>query len=278
MWLGFGDTSGASSSKQLGSHCWGKRIIGIVPVGIVPFDHWDSPRWHNALRVYGYGRVPLYIVVGSIPFDCVVAIMDDWYIVWYWYMHDEYWEILPWTVNCLIYYLIMILSGRRGLVCWYCWHRWFAMILLYCHWLWMLVWDRPHWHSALCVYGYRRVPIYMAVGSVPLGLSPRLYVTVAFWDALWFLLLGVSSLCYVWMQIRARGWWTDRASMEGEDVYMWARCSRMFEDDICCILFCILPCIDILKQLIWLLHFVLNSGYPTFTLLAIKWCFSVYVF
>ena len=40
--------------------------------------------------------------------------------------------------------------------------------------------------------------------------SVRLCVAVAFWDELWFLLLGVSSLCYVWMQIKARDWWTDR--------------------------------------------------------------------
>ena len=30
-------------------------------------------------------------------------------------------------------------------------------------------WDGPRWYGTLCVYGYGRVPIYMAVGSVPLG-------------------------------------------------------------------------------------------------------------
>ena len=74
--------------------------------------------------------------------------------------------------------------------------------------------------------------------------SVRLCVAVAFWDALWFLLLGVSLLCYVWMQIRARDWWTDRESMEGEDLYMWVRCSRMVDDSICYVLFSIWFCVD----------------------------------
>ena len=156
----------------------------------------------------------------------------------------------------LIYHLIMILSGRRGLDCWYCWHCWFAMILLYSHWLWLIVWDCP----------VGTVPfVYMVTGEFPytwpLGLSRRLCVAVAFWDALWFLLLGVSSLCYVWMQIRARDWWTDRASMEGEDVYMWARCSRMFEDSICCILFSILLCVDVWYNL-YDFYFCFELGVP----------------
>ena len=160
LWLGFGDTSGASSSKQLGSHSWGKRIIGYVPSTLCRLCIWLRESFH---------------------------------------MH-----------------------GRR-----------------------------------IC--------------------SVRLCVAVAFWDALWFLLLGVSSLCYVWMQIRARGWWTDRASMEGEDVYMWARCSRMSEDDICCISFCILRCIDVLVHFIWLLLLFWTRGTPPL-FSVIKWCFSVYVF
>ena len=144
LWLGFGGTSGASSSKQLGSHCWGKRIIGTVPSTLCRLCIWLRESFH---------------------------------------MH-----------------------GCR-----------------------------------IC--------------------SVRLCVAVAFWYALWFLLLGVSSLCYVWMQIRARGWWTDRASMEGEDVYMWARCSRMFEDSICYILFSILFCVDVWYNL-YDYYFCFELGVP----------------
>ena len=32
LWLGIGLTPGASNSRQLGSHSWGKRIIRIVPL------------------------------------------------------------------------------------------------------------------------------------------------------------------------------------------------------------------------------------------------------
>ena len=103
--------------------------------------------------------------------------------------------------------------------------------------------------------------------------SVRLCVAVAFWDALWFLLLGVSSLCYVWMQIRARDWWNDRASMEGEDVYMWARCSRMFEDSICCILFGILLCVDVWYNL-YDFYFCFELGVPHLYSFSNSWMFG----
>ena len=105
----------------------------------------------------------------------------------------------------LDYYLIMIFV-------WEAWPRLLIMfILLICYAIDVLSLVMTAWSGlsrrlcVVCVYGYGRVSICMAFGSVPFDSVSLMHSVM-----LWFLLVGVSSLCYVWMQIRARAWWTDR--------------------------------------------------------------------
>ena len=77
-------------------------------------------------------------------------------------------------------------------VCWYCWHRWFAMILLYCHWLWLLVWDCP----------VGTVPfVYMVTGEFPytwlLGLFP-VWLYCCYYGWLIYCLIFI----YAWWALR----------------------------------------------------------------------------
>ena len=142
LWLGFGYTPGASSSKQLGSQHWGKKIIRIFPLtwihqqgaafGTVPSDLFRSTmcRWCYTWLMYMIWCY-MYVV------HCWYAIMNClgiWNIIWLWY-----------------------LSGGRGLDCWYCY---IVGILL----LIMTDWSglsRRICFVRLCVvnvYGYGRVP------------------------------------------------------------------------------------------------------------------------
>ena len=134
-------------------------------------------------------------------------------------------DMLSWAPLVFGLYLIMLFV-------WEAWPRLLSILILWimlCCWYIVIGYDclLGTVPSTLC-----RLCIWLRESSHMHGrriCSVRLCVAVAFWYALWFLLLGVSSLCYVWMQIRARDWWTDRESMEGEDLYMWAGCSGIVQ-------------------------------------------------
>ena len=154
------------------------------------------------------------MAAGSVPFDSVsllLCLIDIW--------SDIDICMLSIVIYChelfsyLIYHLIMILSGRRGLDCDIVYT---ADLLCYCCIVigyGCLIGTFPSTQCRSCIWLRESFHIHgCRICFV------RLCVVVAFWYALWFLLLGVSSLCCVWMQIRARDWWTDRESMEGEDL------------------------------------------------------------
>ena len=120
LWLGFGYTSGASSSKQLGSQHWGKRIIGIVPL-----------TW---IQQQG-------AAFGTVPSDLFRSTLCRWCYTWLMYM---IWCICTCCAllicyhelfRYLDYYLIMIFV-------WEAWPRLLILlillILLYC---WYIVID-----------------------------------------------------------------------------------------------------------------------------------------
>ena len=128
LWLGFWYTSGASSSKQLGSQHWGKRIIAIVPL-----------TWIQQQGA-AFGIVPSDLSARL----CVVDVILDWCIWSDVYMH---------VVHC--WYVIMNCLGIRIITwLWYCLGGMaltvdnvdiidYVMLLIYCHWLWLIDRDCP---------------------------------------------------------------------------------------------------------------------------------------
>ena len=66
--------------------------------------------------------------------------------------------------------------------------------------------------------------------------------------------------------------------MEGEDVYMWARCSRMFEDDICCVVFWYLTLYRYVGTTDLTSAFCFELGVPHLYFSSNKMMFLVYVF
>ena len=52
-------------------------IVGcydIVTLSLVMTACWDGPRWYGTLYVYGYGRVPIYMVLGMAPLGMVPSL------------------------------------------------------------------------------------------------------------------------------------------------------------------------------------------------------------
>ena len=146
LWLGCGYTSNASSSKQLGSQHWGKRIIRIVPL-----------TWIQQQGA-AFGTVPSDLFRSTLCRCCYTWLM---YMIWCIYMHVVHcwYAIMNWLGIWIITWL-WYLSGRRGLDCWYCWFCYTVDILS----LIMIDWSglsRRICFVRLCVvyvYGYGRVP------------------------------------------------------------------------------------------------------------------------
>ena len=111
LWLGFGGTSGASSSKQLGSHCWGKRIIGSVPL-----------TWIQQQGA-AFGTVPSDLFRLILYRWCYIWLIYDLMLIYACYALLIYYHEL---FRYLDYYLIMIFV-------WEAWPRLLILlILLYC--------------------------------------------------------------------------------------------------------------------------------------------------
>ena len=180
LWLGCGYTSGASSSKQLGSQHWGKRIIGIVPLTWIQqqgaaFETVPSDLFRSTLCRWCYTW--LMHMIWCIYACCALLIC--------------YHELFRYLDYCLI--MISV---------WEEWSR--LLILLYCRhividydWLIGIV-PSDLFRSALCRDG---VSILMRVifrdcpvGSVPFdSVSLMYFVRWCYFSYV----LGVSSLCYV---------------------------------------------------------------------------------
>lgn len=154
LWLGFGDTSGASSSKQFRPRYWGKRIIGIC-------SPWDCPRWFCTLYVYGYGRVPIYMAVG---------ICSPWDLLPVWLCCCYY----GWLIYCLI--LIYVRWALRDIAMNYL-IVWSVILLWYC--CIVIGYDCLLGLSPLVLYPFvymvtGEFPYAWLLGFVPIGIVPSL--------------------------------------------------------------------------------------------------------
>ena len=164
LWLGVGYTPGASSSKHLGSHHWGKRIIGIVPLtgiqqqgaafGIFPSDLFRSA-WCRCCYTW------LIHMIWCIYVCCALLIC--------------YYELFRYLDYCLI--MISVWEAwPRLVILWYC-----RYIVIDYDWLIGIV-PSDLFRSALCRDG---VSILMRVifrvgpvGIVQFGLVPLMYSVI----------------------------------------------------------------------------------------------------
>ena len=108
LWLGFGYTSGASSSKQLGSQYWGKRIIRIVPL-----------TWIQQQGA-AFGTVPSDLFRSTLCLWCYTWLM---YMIWCIYACCALLICYHELFRYLDYYLIMIFV-------WEAWPRLLILIVL----------------------------------------------------------------------------------------------------------------------------------------------------
>ena len=181
LWLGVRYTSSASSSKQLGSQHWGKRIIGIIPLtglqqqgaafGIVPSDLFRSALCRCCCTWLMYMILCIYVC-------CALLIC--------------YYELF----RNLSYCLIMISV-------WEAWPR--LLILLYCRYIvidydWLIEIVPPDlFRSGLCRDG---VSILMRVifrdclaGSVPFCSVLSMYSVIWCDFSYWALALSFIFKC-----------------------------------------------------------------------------------
>ena len=120
LWLGVWYTPGASSSKQLGSQHWDKRIIGIVPLAGIQ------------QQGAAFGIAPSDLFRLTLCRCCYTWLM---YMIWCIYAYCALLICYHELFRYLDYYLIMISV-------WEAWPR-LLILLIYCHWLWLIDRDYP---------------------------------------------------------------------------------------------------------------------------------------
>ena len=141
LWLGGRFAPGASSSRQSGSHCWGKRIIGFVPLTLI--------QQHGA----AFGLVPsdwyrwCVIVMHTVLYLCCALLIT------------LFWAVIITEITVLI--MISVLGGWASTTG-------YVMIMLCCYWLWLV--NRLGVVTALAFW------CQSSFGLVPFGLVPLRYL------------------------------------------------------------------------------------------------------
>ena len=175
LWLGGRFAPGASSSRQSGSHCWGKRIIRIVPL----------------TRIQQQGAafeiVPLDLFRSTLCRCCYICLM---YMIWCIYVCCALLICYHELFRYLDYYLIMISV-------WEAWPRLLILlILLYCWYIvigygWLIGTVPPNlFRSTLC-----RIRISLRESSIYVGFRSVTFDSVS----LLLYLIDVYDLMYTCM-------------------------------------------------------------------------------